>query len=322
MNMQKFNEKRFRLGPNIEISLVQLLSLIVINVSLTSFILNLAFRGQGALEWWSAYITCVLVFAYLILRIFTSSGLVLGRQVTLLVTVFNLFLNLANFIGIVERAAVWQLAILIPAANLFCMVFLVVAFIIRKKRFRAIILPSLSITIFSILPIIRIYIKQPDNFVIPAFATAVLALAFGLFANSLVLNWLNIKQSAAKNYEQIKKGVDDFKKAGEKVSAVNRKIDSIGKGAAKVKASVKDFFTSKSKRPLAEEQLFDIASEQQEIIIDKMGTQNQQNGSLKFGIRNLFKKGQANTKSSSAAQDTDRELAMSAIEPEDNNEIG
>ncbi len=322
MDRQKFNEKRFRLGANIEISLVQLLSLIVINVSLISFILNLAFKGQGALEWWSVYIICVLVFAYLFLRIFTSSGLILGRQVTLLVTVFNLFLNIANFIGIVATDALWQLAILIPAVNLFCMTFLVVVFIIRKKRFRAIILPSLSITIFSIIPIARLYLAQQESFTIPSFATAVLALAFGLFANSLILNWLGLKQSATKNYEQIKKGVDDFKRAGEKVSTVNRKINSIVQGADKMKLRVKQFFTPKSKRPLAEEELFDNITtplEQQESGIDNIGNQKQQNGSLKVGLLNLFKKNQDNKKLADILPEEDSLLAMSAIESEDDD---
>lgn len=325
MDRQQFNDKRFKIGQSVEISLVQLLSLIVINTSLVSFILNLLFKGQGALEWWSVYIIGVLVFAYLILRIFTSSGLMLGRQVTLLVTVFNLFLNIANYIGIIARWATWQLTILVPAVNLFCMVFLVIVFVIRKKRFKAIILPSFSITIFSLLPIIRLYIRQEDVFVIPAFATIVLALAFGLFANSLVLNWLGLKQSAEKNYEQIKKGVDNFKKAGEKVSAVNRTIDNIGKGAGKIK----DFFTSKKKKPMDEEELFNNTTnsnfEQETVIINVADTQKSENGSLKYKVKafmDIFKKGKINKKSLHTEQETLHTLGMSAIDADIEEESG
>lgn len=254
MNRQKFNEKRFKLGE-MEISLMQLISLIVINLSLVAVILNLFIKGQGSMQWWSIYVVCILVFSYLMLRIFTSSGLVLGRQVTLLATVFNFFLNIANFLGIVGKDASWQLTWLIPAVNLSCLMFLVVAFIIRKKRFRAIILPSFSITMFSILPIVRLYIAEGDNFTIPTFAIAVLAIAFGLLANALTLNWLGLRQAAEKNFADIKKGVDGFKRASEKVSVVNKKIEDISNSAAAFKkkwqarwSSVKRTFSFKKKK--------------------------------------------------------------------------
>jgi hypothetical protein len=50
MNRQKLNEKRYKIGQNIEISFVQLLSLIVINLSLVSVILNLFLKGRGNMD--------------------------------------------------------------------------------------------------------------------------------------------------------------------------------------------------------------------------------------------------------------------------------
>jgi hypothetical protein len=325
MNRQKLNEKRYKIGQNIEISFVQLLSLIVINLSLVSVILNLFLKGRGNMEWWSVYFSCALIFSYLILRIFTSSGLVLGRQVTLLATVFNFFLNIANFLGIVGKDATWQLTILIPAVNLACMAFLVVAFIIRKKRFRAIILPSLTITIFGILPIVRLYIRQEDAFGVPPFATAVLALYFGLFINSLVLNWLNIKQSAQNNIEQIKKGVNDFKRAGEKVSAVNSKIENFSKNAADLKAkwqagvaNIKKIFNpkkGKNQEQFTAEQTVEPPESVYEI--EESDTQNKGGGNRKAQLKEILRKAFNNKRQRARFNPQDAsDLAASSVDPD------
>jgi len=267
MDRETLNRKRFRIGENIEISIIQLISLFVINISLISILINLFLKGSGGFEWWSAYVSGSLIFAYLILRIFTSSGVVLGRQVTLLITVFNLFLNLFKVFGIVKPNAYWELTILIPLVNLICMLFLIVVFIIRKKKFRTIIMPSLNVTLFSILPIVRLYIATSDNFVVPVFSSIVLIFAFALFINSLILNWLTIRKATELNFQQIKKGVNDFKKAGDKVANVNKKLEGLGNNIVKVKSFwtvnssvVKEFFTFKKKK---EEKPFEVLTEKQ-----------------------------------------------------------
>ena len=254
MDRQKFNDKRIKIGSSIEINVIQLIGLFVVNISLASIIVNLFLKGAGTMEWWSAYVSGGLIFSYLLLRIFTSTGVILGRQVTLLITVFNLFLNLFKFFGIVHHDSYWELTFLIPFVNLLCMALLIFAFIIKKKKFRTIIVPSFNITLFSILPIVRLYINQGSAFNVPIFAAIVLILAVALFANSLILNWLTLKKVAEENIVQIKKGVNDFKRAGEKVAIVNKKVEGVGKSIAKVKSFynasamvVKEFFTFRKK---------------------------------------------------------------------------
>ena len=108
---------------NLKISLVHLILLIIINLSLAAIIVNLFVRGKGVFEWWSVYLTAFLIFAYLIMRIFTSSGIILGRQVTFLITLFNLFLNLMKVFGMVKSDQYWELTFLIPLVNLICLLF-------------------------------------------------------------------------------------------------------------------------------------------------------------------------------------------------------
>ncbi|HHU43924.1 MAG: DUF6320 domain-containing protein [Bacillota bacterium] len=251
---QRFNSKRYVLGKIGQISLVQIISLFVINISLASIIVNIFVQGEGTWQWWSAYVTAGLIFAYLILRVFTSSGIVLGRQVTWLITVFNIFFNLFKVLRLVESDQNWELTFLIPIVNLLCLVFLVFIFAVRKKKFRAIIIPSLKITLVSVIPIVRLYISQRDNFTLPVFNSVVLVLAFALFINSLVLNWLTIKRITEENIEKIKSSADSFKKAGEKVATVNKKLEAMGNSFNKFKSfwvtsgqAFKEFFTFKKK---------------------------------------------------------------------------
>lgn len=254
---QLLNERRFSIGESISLSIIQIISLFVINISLAAIVLNLFIKGNGTLEWWSGYVAGVLVFLYLILRIFTSSGVVLGRQVTLLITVFNLFLNLFKTFNIVQGSAVWELSFVIPLVNLLCMLFLIIAFIIRKKKFRTIIMPSSKLIFVSIIPIVRLKIRLGDDFYLPIFATLVLILAVALFLNSLIFNWLNIRKEAEKNFAQLKKSAIDFKKAGDKVAAINKSLENLGQNVNKAKSfvhastsAVKEFFTFKKKPPM------------------------------------------------------------------------
>lgn len=248
------NERRFALGESISLSIVQIISLFVINISIVSIVLNLFIKGTGPMEWWSGYVAGILIFAYLVLRIFTSSGVMLGRQVTLLITVFNIFLNLFKFFNMVKPGAVWELTFVIPLVNLLCMAFLIIAFMIRRKKFRTIIMPSLKIILVSIIPIVRLKLRLDDGFYLPVFATFVLLLSVALFLNSLILNWLTIRKEAEKNFEILKKGANDFKKFGDKAATVNRVLENVGKNVNKAKgfvnastSAVKEFFSFKKK---------------------------------------------------------------------------
>lgn len=245
----RLNEKVYNLGT-LKISLVHLIFLIIINTSMACILINFFVRGQGIFEWWSVFITTFLIFCYLILRIFTSSGIMLGRQVTFLITLFNLFLNLMKIFGMVKSNQHWELTFLIPLVNLLCLIFLVFVFAVRRKKFRTIIIPSLKIALVSIVPIIRLYILLGRNYILPIFNYIVLVLAFGLFINSLFLNWLSILKITEDNLAMIKKGTTEFKKASQKVATVNKKIDSFNVGVGKVKsffstsgAAFKEFFT-------------------------------------------------------------------------------
>ena len=268
---------------NLKISLVHLILLIIINLSLAAIIVNLFVRGKGVFEWWSVYLTAFLIFAYLIMRIFTSSGIILGRQVTFLITLFNLFLNLMKVFGMVKSDQYWELTFLIPLVNLICLLFLVFVFAVRKKKFRAIIVPSLKIALVSVIPIVRLYISQGNNYILPVFNYVVLLLALALFFNALLLNYLTIKKIAETNIEMVKKSAQELKKAGEKVSAVNRKIEKINQCVVKVKSfwqssldAFKQFFTFKKKKKKLSSPSAPLL--EQKADFDQNGTDGLQNG--------------------------------------------
>lgn len=271
---KKFNEKVYNLG-SLKISLVHLLLLIIINVSLACIIVNLFVKGTGLFTWWSVLLTALLIFAYLVLRIFTSSGIMLGRQVTFLITLFNLFFNLMKTFGMVKSQQHWELTFLIPLVNLLCMLFLVFVFVVRKKKFKALIIPSLKISLVSAIPIIRLYFLMEGNHSLPIFNYVVMILAFALFANALFLNWLTLMKIAETNLEMIKKGASAFKKTIENVETVNKKIDSFNKGIGKVKSfwkvsgdAFKEFFTIKKKKELPEQQVEYIEQDNKNIVDD------------------------------------------------------
>ncbi len=251
---ERLNEKVFNLG-SLKISFVHLVFLIIINTSMVCILINFFVKGGGVFEWWSVLVATFLIFSYLILRIFTSSGIMLGRQVTFLITLFNLFLNLMKIFGMVKSNQHWELTFLIPLVNLLCLAFLVFVFAVRKKKFRTIIIPSLKIALVSIIPIVRLYFLLGRNYILPIFNYVVLVLAFALFINSLFLNWLNILRITEQNIEMLKKGATEFQKASKKVATVNKKIDSLNVGFNKVKsffstsgAAFKEFFTFSKKK--------------------------------------------------------------------------
>ncbi|MFW5780265.1 MAG: DUF6320 domain-containing protein [Bacillota bacterium] len=313
---KRFNTKKFILGNVIQISLVQLISLLVINISLVLIIINFFIKGPGIWEWWSAYVTAGLIFSYLILRVFTSTGIVLGRQVTWLITVFNLFFNLFKVLGIVESDQYWELTFLIPMVNLLCLIFLVFVFAIRKKKFRAIIIPSLKITLVSVIPIARLYIAQGSEFSLPIFNSIVLILAFSLFINSLVLNWLTIKRVTEENIEKIKNSASNFKKAGDKVANVNKKLESVGRSFGKFKSfwvtsgqAFKEFFTYRKKDKI-------LIASSSENGGEKLMIDNKKNEHDKKSILKTIKKLATRKKQADIDDDEKRELVMSDIDNE------
>lgn len=328
---KKVNEKVFSLGT-LKISLVHLLFLVAINTSLVCIIINFFAKGTGIFEWWSVFVTVFLIFSYLVIRIFTSSGIILGRQVTFLITLFNLFLNLMKTFGIVAGNQHWELTFLIPLVNLICLVFLVFVFAVRKKRFRAIIVPSLKISLVSIIPIVRLYFIMGNNYILPVFNYVVLVLAFALFVNALFLNWLNIVRIAEKNIEMVKKGADEFKKASQKVATANRKIDSFNAGIGKVKsfwktsgAAFKEFFTYRKKKEINSSQtpLIEESSSEQDhtiVIEDTKSKQSDQKPSTKglyAKVKQKLLSSSKATKQSSVETNAEEELVLCDKEESD-----